>query len=116
MVFVAFIIGAFNLSACEIDFKIIDGEKDKYEKGDVLVIKVIVVYTHRNCPEGIEATVMKTEGIKVVKATRWSEKAVGTYERKFKIQITGDKKDMSISAIRTCDKEGGFGALVLSAK
>jgi hypothetical protein len=108
--------GAFNLSACEIDFKIVQGEKDKYQKGDKIVVKIVVVFTHRNCPEGIDATEFKTDGLKIAKATRWEEKSTGTFERKLMLEVTDEKKDINITAIRTCDKEGGFGSLVISSK
>jgi len=107
---------SMDLSACEIDFKVVQGEKDKYEKGDKIVVKVIVVFTHRNCPEGIDATEFKTDGLKIAKATRWDEKSTGTFERKLMLEVTSDKKDINLTAVRTCDKEGGFGALVLSTK
>jgi hypothetical protein len=110
------IFAAINLSACEIDFKIVDGEKDKYQKGDKIVVKVIVVFTHRNCPEGIDATQFNTDGLKIAKATRWEEKSTGTFERKLMLEVTDNKKDISITGIRTCDKEGGFGSLVLTSK
>jgi hypothetical protein len=109
-------LGAINSSACEIEFKVVQGEKDKYQKGDKIVVKIIVVFTHRNCPEGIDATEFKTDGLKIAKATRWEEKSTGTFERKLMLEVTEDKKDINITAIRTCDKEGGFGSLVLSSK
>lgn len=110
------IFGAASVSACEIEFKILKGEKDKYQKGDQIIAKVTVVFTHRNCPEGIDATEFKTDGINIAKATRWEEKSTGTFERKLMLKVTDEKKDINITAIRTCDKEGGFGSLVLSSK
>ncbi len=115
-VFTILLFGALNLSACEIDFKIIKGDKAKYQTGDQIVVKVTVVFTHRNCPEGIDATEFKTDGLKIAKATRWEEKSTGTFERKLMIEVTENKKDINITGIRTCDKEGGFGSLVLTSK
>lgn len=116
LVFV-FLLSAASLFACDIEWSIIKGEKKVYKAGDELMIKVSVHYTHRNCPEDISKTKLKTEGIKVKKATKWSQKSTGNYERKFIIIIEEDgKKELKIDATRTCDKEGGFGELTLKAK
>lgn len=115
-VFALLVFASANLSACEIEFKILKGEKDKYNKGDQVIVKVTVILTHRNCPEGINATKFNTEGLKIEKATRWEEKSTGIFERKMMLTVTDTKKDINITGIRTCDKEGGFGALVLSSK
>lgn len=106
-----------ELKACEIDFEILKGEKATYSVGDEIVVKVIVFLTHRNCPEGINKTKFKTKGVKVIGKTKWDEKSPGTFERKLKLKITGDKSGkMSLNAIRTCDKEGGFGSITFRAE
>ena len=115
-VFALIMFASANLSACEIEFKILKGEKEKYNKGDQIIVKVTVILTHRNCPEGIDATKFNTKGLKIEKATRWEEKSTGIFERKMMLKVTDNKKDINITGIRTCDKEGGFGALVLSTK
>lgn len=106
-----------SASACEIDFNVVGDKKDKYEKNEELIIKVTVFYTHRNCPEGIDATKFKTNGIKVVQATKWKEITSGTWERKLKVKIIDTSKgEVTINATRTCDKEGGFGVMKLKTK
>ncbi len=104
-------------SACDIDFDVVSGEKDKYKTGDELIIKVRVFFTHRNCPEGIDATKFKLDGIKVVGQKSWTEEGTGIYERLLKIKVTDNGKEKSsIEAVRTCDKEGGYGKLTLDTK
>ena len=106
-----------ELNACEIDFTIIKGKKEKYSKGDELVVKVTVLLTHRNCPEGIKSTKFETQGVDILGATKWTSKNSTTFERKLKVKVTENKMDaVFISATRTCDKEGGFGSLKLMAK
>lgn len=111
------IIGSLVGTACEISFEILDNKKEQYQQGDVLVVKVKVVFTHRQCPEGINSTKFSYEGMKVLGATQWSEPVKGTFERKFKIQIEDSSKEKLVfGAIRTCDKEGGSGSITFSVK
>ena len=102
--------------ACEIEFEIIKGKKEKYEAGDIIVLKIIVTLTHRVCPEGIKKTKYKMNGLKVVGSTPWKQTSAMDYERKLKVQIVSNKNGKLIfNAIRTCDKDGGFGSLKLEA-
>ena len=102
--------------ACEIDFEILKGKKDKYEAGDIIVLKVIVTLTHRVCPIGLKQTKFKMNGLKVVGATEWKQISAMVYERKLKVKIESNKDGKLIfNAIRTCDKDGGFGSLQLEA-
>lgn len=115
IIFLVFILMLFSrINACEIHFSIIKGEKAKYSKGDELIIKITVLLTHRNCPEGIESTKFDSKGLSISQATKWKEENSTTYTRKLKLLIKGETgKEISISAIRKCEKEGGFGSLVL---
>ena len=107
-----FLAGPMIASACEISFEILDNKKEYYQEGDVLVVKVKVVFTHRHCPEGIDTTKFQYDGMKVLGATQWTETASGTYERKFKLQIEKTDKDALVfGALRTCDKDGGAGSI-----
>lgn len=92
-----------------------DNKKEQYQMGDVLVVKVKVVFTHRQCPEGINATKFRYDGIKVLGATAWTESESGTYERKFKLQIekTGNG-NLVFGALRSCDKDGGAGSITIN--
>lgn len=103
-----------NLFACDINFSLVDNKKEAYNVGDELILKVSVVLTHRNCPEGIQATKFSTKGAEIISATNWNETSTGNFERKLKVKITNsDSNKASISATRTCKKEGGFGSISL---
>ncbi len=102
--------------ACEIEFEIVKGKKEKYEAGDIIVVKVIVTLTHRSCPEALKKTKFKMNGLKVIGSTPWKEITAMDHERKLKIQVISNKDGKLIfNAIRTCDKDGGFGSLKLEA-
>jgi len=108
----AVVFGPVIASACEIDFEIVENKKEFYQKGDVIIVNVKVVFTHRQCPEGIDATKFSYDGLKVLGATRWNETLPNTYERKFKIEITENKKgNLVFGAARSCDKDGGSGSI-----
>ncbi len=116
-IFITLIIGSGKLSACDISFIVTQNNKEKYEIGDTIVVKVIVILTHRICPEGILKTQFQTSGLKVIGAKQWVEVKMGVYERELKILVTGTTSGkVSISAIRKCEKEGGFGTLELKAE
>ncbi len=102
--------------ACEIEFEITKGKKEKYKAGDIIVLKVLVTLTHRSCPEALKKTKFKMNGLKVVGATDWKQISAMEYERKLKVKIESNKDGKLIfNAIRTCDKDGGFGSLKLEA-
>ncbi|WP_347838302.1 hypothetical protein [uncultured Draconibacterium sp.] len=110
-------IAAQQVQACEIEFSIEGDKKEAYAAGDEIIVKVDVIFTHRVCPEGIEKTKFKYEGIKVLGATKWKEYAKGKFERKLKLKVLeGQDKEMILEAIRTCDKEGGYGKISLTRK
>lgn len=99
--------------ACEIEFKVSDrSQKELYNVGDEIVVTVQVALTHRVCSEGIDLTKFDTDGVKVKQATKWQEISPGVWERKLKLEVIGNHSgDLSLTATRTCDKEGGFGSL-----
>ena len=101
-------------TACEIEFEITKGKKEAYQVGDTLVILVKVVLTHRSCPVALKKTKFKTKGLKVIKSTPWKQLAVMDWERKLMVVvIETDAGSLNLTAIRECDKDGGFGSLKL---
>lgn len=103
--------------ACEIKFNTEGVSKPVYNSNDVLVVKMTLVLTHRNCPEGLEATKYDYTGFKVLGATEWTEVKEGIYERKFKLQVKTDTKGKaSFSALRSCHKEGGSGTFEIKVE
>lgn len=114
ILFFSFFLFQTTTEACEIHFSIIKGEKSKYSKGDELIVKVTVLLTHRNCPEGIQSTKFETKGLEISQATKWKEENSTTYTRKLKLLVTTENgKEISIFAVRKCEKEGGLGKLIL---
>jgi hypothetical protein len=101
-----------HTAACDFKFKVATEEKKTFQVGDEVVIEVQLSLTHRSCPEGLEATKFDFTGLKVLGATKWKELPDGKYERKFKLQVTEDPKNKHLlSAVRTCDKDGGSGSV-----
>lgn len=107
---------AQQAKACEIEFEILKGKKEKYEAGDIIVLEVTVILTHRVCPIGLKQTKFKMNGLKVIGATGWKQVSAMKHVRKLKVKIVSNKEGKLIfNAIRTCDKDGGFGSLKLEA-
>jgi len=105
-----------SLKACEIEFEILKGEKENYNTGDTIVVKVIVALTHRSCPVAMKKTKFKMKGLKVLKSTPWKELSPNDYVRKLMMVVTAESKGkINLSAIRECEKDGGFGSLKLIA-
>jgi len=105
-----------SAKACEIEFEITKGKKESYKTGDTLVIKVLVKLTHRSCPVAMKKTKFKMNGLKVMKSTSWKETSTNEWERKLLTVVTAKSKGKIIlSAIRECEKDGGFGSLKLEA-
>lgn len=113
-ILLAFIFTLSGIMACEIEFKTIGETKKSYAIGDEVVVKAIVTYTHRNCPESIENTKYDYPGFKVLGATPWKEIKPMVYERKFKLKVVKSVKGKAtFNAVRTCKKEGGSGTFTV---
>lgn len=103
-------------SACEISFAVDGTEKAKYEIGDVVVIKVTIELTHNNCPVNLKDTKIQGSGIEILGATEWKNPNGSKWERKIKVKITSNKEGKAtITAKRTCEKDGGWGTYTLKA-
>lgn len=108
LVFFVFLTSFVGIFACDISLGVSDGAKKVYNKGDVLVIKAQVALTHRSCTTDINSTKVNANGLKVLQATKWSEKSVGVWERKFKVQVSNPKnKKASLNLVRSCNRDGG---------
>ena len=102
--------------ACEFEFEITENKKDVYDVGDVIVVKVKLILTHRACPISIKDTKFTMNGLKVIGATEWTQQTTMVWERKLKMKVTGTKNGkLVLNAIRTCDIDGGFGSLKLKS-
>ena len=99
-------------NACEITVDFQDKTREVYQVGDEVILKVGVLLTHRNCPEGIDATTYKMENLEVIGATKWEEKSTNYFERLIKIKILeSDTGEPVLHVLRTCEKEGGYSFL-----
>jgi hypothetical protein len=104
-------------SACEIEFEVVENQKEVYNEGDIIVIKVTVTLTHRSCPIGMDQTKFTMTGLEVLGATDWTQLSTMVWERKVKVKVLKTKNgNLVFNAVRTCDKDGGFGSIKLSAK
>ena len=120
IVVLGFIFSAFQplqTTACEIDFEVVENQKEVYDVGDIIVIKVSVTLTHRSCPIGMDQTKFTMTGLEVLGATDWTQLSTMVWERKVKVKVQKTKKgNLVFNAVRTCDKDGGFGSIKLFAK
>ena len=99
-----------TLSACEIEVKIKGGKKQFLTTGQIVVLEVMVFLTHKNCPEGINATKFQAEGMEMLGATKWKQVSQERFVRLVKVQITGNANEKAVlHARRSCDEEGGHG-------
>ena len=112
-VFLSFLIPQ-KANACEIEFEITKGKKENYNVGDTIIVVVKVALTHRSCPVKLNKTKFKLNGLKVLKSTQWKQLSANNWERKLMMVVTESKgKKLSLTAIRECEKDGGFGTLKL---
>jgi uncharacterized protein (DUF58 family) len=104
-------------NACEINFEILENKKDFYQAGDLITIKVVVTLTHRSCPVAMKSTKFSLSGLKMVSADEWQQTSTMVWERILKVEVVGNKKGkLTLSAVRECDKDGGYGSLILNYK
>lgn len=112
-----FIAGATSLTACEIEVKVKEEQKSTYAKADILILEITVFLTHRDCPEGINATKYQGEGIELLGAKSWQQISPDKFTRLVKVQITGSNNGEAVlHARRSCDKEGGHGVFKVKVR
>jgi len=111
------VLGASNISACEIFFDVKSNQKEIYSINDTIVIKANVILTHRICPVGMAQTEIETSGLEIISDGGWEEVEPGMWEMEIKLVVRGTKSgDLSITGIRRCEKEGGKGMLTLKSE
>jgi hypothetical protein len=100
--------------ACHFEFSTESAEKKTCKTGDILVLNIKLVLTHRNCSVAASQTKFKTDGIQVVDATEWKQESPLVFTRKVKVKVlASDKNRISLLATRSCDKDGGNGIFML---
>ena len=101
--------------ACELKFSISGEKKEVYKIGEELIVEVTVVYTHRTCEIQLSDTKFTYEGMKILGATTWKEKAPNTFARQIKLSLLDDSLDQaSLTITRKCSKEGAIGTFRIS--
>jgi len=104
-----FCMTSLSALACHFEFTT-EGNKKSCKPSEEFVLNVKLVLTHRTCAVAPAQTKFKTDGFTVVSATTWKEASPGVWTRQIKVKVNPDaKKKMTLTATRTCDKEGGLG-------
>jgi len=107
------LISTVSVFACHFDFTT-EGAKKACKADDEFVINVKLTLTHRNCAVAAAQTKFKTDGINVVSATPWKEVTPGIWTRQVKVKVQqGNKNKVTLTATRTCDRDGGYGVFSL---
>ena len=100
--------------ACDIIVTVEGVQKEKYKAGDIVVVKITVILKHRSCDVSLDETDIRVSGSQITGATKWVNTTGRTWERKLKIKIGSDAEGKAvITAVRTCEKDGGKGSLTL---
>ncbi len=104
--------------ACEVEMKILgDSTAKAYKEGDVIVVELTIINTHRDCREPIKDAKIMTDGCKVMAATPWKEYKAGAFTRKLKLVVLpGTDSVIQLVCKRSCDKDGGYGKLILGKR
>lgn len=101
--------------ACELKFVVSGEQKESYKAGEELIVEVTIVYTHRTCEIQLSDTKFTYEGMKILGATAWKEKAPNTFSRQIKILLLADAlTEAKLNIVRKCSKEGAIGTLRIS--
>ncbi|MCX7954441.1 MAG: hypothetical protein N3A01_04535 [Bacteroidales bacterium] len=107
LLFVTFLMFSIRLVSCEIILLIADKDKKEYKRGDIVIVKVEIHLTHRNCPYKVEETKFEQQGVEIISATKWKEKKPGCWEKKLKVKITANKDEVArLGVKRICEKGG----------
>jgi type 1 fimbria pilin len=111
--FLLLAIGVLSASACNIKFTL-QGNQKNCHAGDTVTVNVELTLIHRSCSVAADQTKFKVDGAKVVSASKWKQTSATTYTRTVKMVVAKDnKKNVVLTATRTCDKEGGHGTFSL---
>ena len=113
LIVLVFSVSTLSALACSFEFTT-DGNKKTCKPSEELVVNVKLTLTHRTCVVAPAQTKFKTEGFDVVAATAWKEATPGVWTRQIKIKVKADAtKKITLTATRTCEKEGGLGTYSL---
>jgi hypothetical protein len=101
--------------ACDLKFGVSGEQKAVYKAGEELIIEVTIVYTHRTCEIQLSDTKFTYEGMKILGATAWKEKAPNTFSRQIKISLLADAlPEAKLNIVRKCSKDGAIGTFKIA--
>jgi hypothetical protein len=108
----------FLCMACEINFKVGEKyQKEVFAAGEEIVVELKIFLAHRECHVGIDDTKITSAGCEITGATKWTETTPDTFERKLKVKVLpGKESEMKLTCTRSCDKDGGYGKIILKKK
>lgn len=109
----ALLLAAPAALACDITVTVAEPAKDVFQPGEEVILKVSVHLSHRNCPEGIDATMFNSANMELLGATDWTQTDTRSYERLVKVRL-GETGEAMLMVKRTCDKEGGYAEISLT--
>jgi len=117
-VFISLLLSSKPLFACKISLKTVGEEKELYKAGDIIDLNLVVAFTHRACPTAISETEFNVEGLEISEATDWNETKPGmVFEKTMKLKVLSNKEgNLTLSVVRECPREGGFGSISFKAE
>jgi hypothetical protein len=114
LILLVFSVATLSALACHFEFTT-DANKKTCKPGEEFVINIKLTLTHRTCTVTPAQTKFKTDGFDVLGATTWKEATPGVWTRQVKVKVKSDAtKKMTLTATRTCDREGGLGVYSLN--
>jgi hypothetical protein len=103
-------------SACEIKFGVDDSTQGPYAAGSTVIFRLRVDLTHQDCPVEMKDTKIQGIGLNILGATPWQKTSPNVWERKLKVAIASSPAGkVTLSAKRSCDKDGGWGAYTIES-
>jgi hypothetical protein len=105
------------VSACEIKFGVDDASQGPYAAGTTVIFRLRVDLTHNNCPVEMKETKIQGIGLNILGATPWQSPSPNVWERRIKVTIAPNPGGQAtLTAKRSCDKDGGWGTFSIEAK
>jgi len=100
--FFMLIIFAQSAKACHYKF---DSKSTQVKKGEIVQVKVTIIYEHRRCVIELDDTQFKFHGLKLIDASEWVKEKRGTYSKILKLKAV-EPGQAKLEVIRECSKKG----------
>jgi hypothetical protein len=90
----------------QFSFDILEGKRNDYRPGDILLIKINAWQTGRYCNRGIERTCIFTKGLRIKSQVPWVSEGAGKWHKLVKVAVLESRSNESIiTAYRKTDKD-----------